>query len=171
MRYYRFTTLVVILFWAVPEILNAQTTGYKPVINTVMSQSISPDHQILSQLNARFIRNFLSQDTVSHSSIIHKDFLCIESSGELVGREQYLRNWATDFDNSGYASFSYDDEVIRIFGNVALIRSKTTYTKLVDGKEMQGHTIYTDTYVKENGKWLCVQVQITPVKNKSNTNQ
>jgi hypothetical protein len=77
-----------------------------------------------------------------------------------------MNNWATDFVNSGYTSFSYGEERIRIFDNVALVRSKATYTKTVNGKTITGYSVYTDTYVKENGRWWCVQAQITPVRNK-----
>lgn len=124
------------------------------------------DKSLLRELNARFIKNFVTQDTASHNRIIHKDFICIEGSGAIVGREEYIKNWATDFDNSGYITFSYTDEVIRIFGNMALVRSKTVYTTSIDGKTIEGSTIYTDTYVKEDGKWLCVQAHITPLKQK-----
>jgi ketosteroid isomerase-like protein len=122
------------------------------------------DKETLSVLNAQFIQNFLKQDVKAHSGIIHPDFVCIESNGAIISRETYLQNWATDHDNSGYTSFSYTDEHIRIFGNTALVRAKTIYTKNVDGKTVTGYTIYTDTYLKENGKWKCIQVQITPVK-------
>jgi Domain of unknown function (DUF4440) len=122
------------------------------------------DKELLSELNARFIKNFLTQDVKAHEEIIYKDFVCIESGGDIVPRDVYLKNWATDFDNSGYTSFTYADEFIRIFGNMALVRARTIYTKLVGGKAEEGFTIYTDTYLKENGKWQCVQVQITPVK-------
>jgi hypothetical protein len=122
------------------------------------------EHSVLSDLNAQFIKNFLQQDAVAHSKIIHPDFVCIESNGVIVPRDKYLENWATDFDNSGYLSFSYSDESIRIFDTIALVTAKTTYTKLVDEKMVTGYTIYTDTYLKEAGNWKCVQVQITPVK-------
>jgi hypothetical protein len=125
------------------------------------------DSAELSILNGRFIKNFLDQDVASHRKIIHEDFVCIESDGKIVQRDEYLKNWATDFANSDYTSFSYKDEFIRIFGNMALVRAKTVYTKKIDGRSVEGYTIYTDTYVKENGRWQCVQVQITPVKNNS----
>jgi ketosteroid isomerase-like protein len=122
------------------------------------------DSAQLSVLNAQFIKNFLNQDVKAHSEIIHDNFVCIESSGAIVSRDEYLKNWATDFDNSGYTSFAYTDELIRIFGPMALVRAKTVYTKNTDGKKVEGYTIYTDTYIKETGKWQYVQVQITPVK-------
>ncbi len=118
----------------------------------------------LSAINAQFIQNFLKQDTIAHSRIIHPDFVCIESNGNIVDRTTYLKNWATDFQNSGYETFTYSDEHIRIFGNVAFVRSKTTYNKTVNGIKQEGYTIYTESYLKENGVWRCVQVQITPVK-------
>ena len=122
------------------------------------------DSLLLQALNARFIKNFLTQDAAGHSEIIHPDFVCIESNGSVADRTTYLTNWATDFDNSGYTSFTYTDEHIRIFGDVALVRAKTIYTKQEQGKTITGYTIYTDTYKKEANKWLCIQVQITPVK-------
>lgn len=122
------------------------------------------DSLLLSATNAQFIKNFLNQDAVAHAKIIHPDFVCIESDGSIISRETYLKNWATDFENSGYSSFSYVDEYIRIFGDIALVRSKTIFTKEVNGKKITGYTIYTDTYKKEKGKWYCIQVQITPVK-------
>jgi len=132
--------------------------------NMITDVSTQADSAILSAINKKFIDNFLKQDVQSHNKIIHKDFVCIESNGNIVPRDLYLKNWATDFDNSGYTSFSYQDEVIRIFGNTALVRAKTVYSKLVNKKPITGYTIYTDTYLKEDGEWKCVQVQITPVK-------
>jgi ketosteroid isomerase-like protein len=131
-----------------------------------MEQVMTPisDKEQLSQLNAQFIQNFLKQDVEAHSRIIHPDFVCIESSGAIVSREDYLKAWATDFDNSGYETFTYQDESIRIFGDIAFVRAKTKYTKQNNAGTETGYTIYTDTYYKENGQWRCVQVQITPVK-------
>ncbi len=122
------------------------------------------DRAILSQLNKKFINNFVTQDTVSHNQIVHKDFVCIESSGVIVGRKEYMKGWARGYKDSGYVTFSMTDEFIRMFGNMALIRSRTVYTNIKDGATIYGGTIYTDTYVKEDGKWQCVQAQITPIR-------
>jgi hypothetical protein len=122
------------------------------------------DSARLHELNARFIKNFLSQDAAAHDKIIHKDFVCIQGNGSIVHRDEYLKHWATDFDNSGYTSFAYADETIRIFGNMALVRAKTVFTRNTNGQRIEGNSVYTDTYLKENGEWLCVQAQITPRK-------
>jgi ketosteroid isomerase-like protein len=158
-------------------------TGYIMLLNTVLISS--PDNTIkntplilnhstimrnindsleLSAINAQFIRNFITQDVKAHDKIIHQDFVCIESNGSIVSRATYLKNWATDYDQSGCISFTYSDEHIRIFGDIAFVRSKTTAVRKINGKSTTSHTIYTDSYKKENGKWKCIQVQITPVK-------
>ena len=122
------------------------------------------DREILSQLNAQFIKNYVTQDVKAHSEIIHPDFVCIENSGRIIGRDEYLKNWASDYQNSGVDSFTYTDEHIRIFGNMALVRSKSVYTYQQDGQSLTGYSVYTDTYLKEHGKWRCVQAHMTPIK-------
>lgn len=136
------------------------TANLKPV----KTMDTNNDSLQLSAINAKFINNFLTRDVASHDAIIHRDFVCIQGDGSIISRETYLKNWATDLDNSGYLTFTYADEHIRIFADIALVRSKTIFTKTVNGKTITGYTIYTDTYKKENGSWKCIQVQITPVK-------
>jgi ketosteroid isomerase-like protein len=121
------------------------------------------DSAELSKLNRQFIENFTRQDAARHDEIIHKDFVCIQVDGSIVGREDYIRGWSTAYTHSNYTDFSYTDESIRIFGDIALVRSKTVYTKKIGDKEVKGNSIYTDTYVKENHRWKCIQAQITPV--------
>lgn len=121
------------------------------------------DKVILSKLNARFIQNFINEDVAAHEEIIHQDFICINGDGTISNREDYMEGWASAYTKSGYTSFSITDEDIRIFDNMALVRSKTVYTKAVNGETVHGNSLYTDTYVKEDGEWLCVQAHITPV--------
>ena len=115
----------------------------------------------LKVLNAKFINNFVTNDSTAHSRIIHKDFVCITSTGEYIGRQKYLDGWAHGFD--GFKYWDYRDEHIKIFGSTALVHAKNKYVVMRDGKEITGMSMYTDVYVKENGLWKCVQAQITKV--------
>jgi hypothetical protein len=117
----------------------------------------------LRALNARFIHNFITNDVASHDAILHKDFICITPAGARVDRASYLKAWATGFDAGRIPYFDYRDEKIDVFGSTALLRSTNRSVRMVDGKEVVGMTMYTDTYVFEDGAWKCVQAQITPV--------
>lgn len=149
--------IIILLLAAIGfQTVNAQTMYTK--------NASADDLETLSTLNAQFIRNFINQDTAAHNKIIHRDFVCIQGNGSVVGRDEYIKGWASGYSHSGYKSFAFTDELIRIFGNLALVRSRTPYTKEVDGKIVSGSSVYTDTYIKENGRWWCIQAQITPVK-------
>jgi ketosteroid isomerase-like protein len=150
---------------AILNLISSYSTLVIPARSYLESKEAQPDDlKMLQQLNAQFIRNFVNQDTVAHAEIIHPDFLCIENSGAIVGRKQYMADWTHAYSDGRFKSFTYKDEHIRLFGNTALIRSRTEYTKLVEGKEIHGSSVYTDTYIKEQGRWWCVQAQITPIK-------
>jgi ketosteroid isomerase-like protein len=129
----------------------------------IEKESRTQDSAELSALNRQFIENFIRQDAVRHDAIIHRDFVCIQNDGSIMGREEYMKEWPGAYTQSGYTDFSYTDETIRFFGDVALVRSKTVYTKKLGDKVLKGNSVYTDTYVKENQHWKCVQAQITPV--------
>ena len=124
-------------------------------------ESYDTDVARLRELNAKFINNFVTNDSASHSRIIHKDFVCITSDGRYINRMDYLTGWAHGF--NGYKYWDYRDENIKLFGNTALVRAKNKYVVLRDGKEITGMSMYTDIYIKEAGQWKCIQAQITKV--------
>jgi len=119
------------------------------------------DLQKLRELNAKFINNFVTNDTASHSKIIHPRFVCITSDGRYTNRQDYLAGWVHGFD--GFKYWDYRDENIQLFGNMALVRSKNKYVVEREGKEITGMSLYTDVYLKEKEEWKCVQAQITKV--------
>ncbi|MGZ8511800.1 MAG: hypothetical protein ACXWWA_15540 [Chitinophagaceae bacterium] len=46
------------------------------------------------------------------------------------------------------------------------MHSQNKYIVVRDGKEITGMSMYTDTYIKENGQWKCVQAQLSKVATK-----
>lgn len=117
----------------------------------------------LRALNARFINNFITNDVPGHDAILHERFICITPTGARVSRADYLKAWANGFDPARIPYFDYRDEKIDVFGDTALVRSTNRSVRMVDGAETVGMTMYTDTYVRQDGAWKCVQAQITPV--------
>jgi ketosteroid isomerase-like protein len=117
----------------------------------------------LRALNARFIHNFVTRDVASHDALLHPDFINIWPTGQRWGRASYLKYWATAFDPGVIVYWDVRDELITVTGNVALVRSTNKHTRRRDGKEVTGMTMYTDTYLFEDGAWKCIQAQLTPV--------
>jgi hypothetical protein len=117
----------------------------------------------LRALNARFIHNFITNDVPGHDAILHPGFICITPAGARVSRADYLKAWATGFDAARIPYYDYRDERIDVFGDTALVRSTNKRVGLKDGVETVGMTMYTDTYLRRDGAWTCIQAQITPV--------
>lgn len=117
----------------------------------------------LSALNARFIHNFVTRDVPSHDAILHPRFLSIGKTGKYTSRSDYLRAWATAFDPNVIVYWDLRDERIDIFGDTALVRAANKQTIRVGNSETTSMTVYTDTYQREDGRWLCIQAQITIV--------
>lgn len=140
----------------------------KKIINTgivalslLQANAQEADMAQLKKLNATFIRNFVTNDTAAHSLIIHQGFIHISSDGKYTGRQKYLENWAHGFD--GIVYWDYRGEDIKLFGNTALVHSQNKCIRMKNGKEETSYWMYTDTYIKENGQWKCVQAQIGKV--------
>jgi hypothetical protein len=121
------------------------------------SQQSAETMNELRALNARFIHNFVTNDVPSHDAILHPGFITIWD------RVTYLKYWATAFDPHIIVYWDVRDELITIIGDVALVRATNKHTRRRDGKEVTGMTMYTDTYLFENGAWKCIQAQLTTV--------
>ena len=117
----------------------------------------------LRALNARFIHNFVTNDVASHDAILHPCFINIWPTGQRWDRATYLKYWATAFDPNVIVYWDVRDELITVVGDVALVRSTNKHTRRRDGNEVTGMTMYTDTYLFENGAWKCIQAQLTTV--------
>ena len=121
------------------------------------------DLVLLRALNARFIHNYITNDVRSHDEIIHPRFSLISALGSHQGREQYLEDWATGFDPDVVTYFDMRDERIDIYDSVALVRATTKHTVVIENEPSTGMTVYTDTYVRDDATWRCVQAQLTPI--------
>lgn len=125
--------------------------------------TISDDVAELAVLNARFIANFIANDVAGHDAILHAGFVCINGKGARVGRADYLRGWAKGFDPAVMPYWDTRDVFISVFGDVALVRAVNKHIEMQGGALVTGMSAYTDTYLREKGRWLCIQAQITPV--------
>jgi hypothetical protein len=117
----------------------------------------------LKAMNARFIHEFITNDVKSHGAIIHERFVEILPRGQRLNRQQHLTRWATAFDPEVIIYWDTRDELISVFGPVGLVRATNKHVVRRDGKETTGMTTYTDTYFHEDGKWMCIQAQLTTV--------
>ncbi|MCB2065606.1 MAG: nuclear transport factor 2 family protein [Erythrobacter sp.] len=117
----------------------------------------------LGAINDHFIENFIRNDVASHDRLLHPRFMVVNANGSLTDRATYLQRWATGFDPDVIVYWDVRDERITLVGNVGLVRSTNKQVVRRDGRDIASMSIYTDTYIFQDGQWRCIQAQITGV--------
>jgi hypothetical protein len=95
-------------------------------------------------------------------NIIADDFQGTAPSGKRFGKAEAIATDATALDNG----CQLDDAKVRYFGdNLAMVYgSERSMRKAEDGKENMRCLIWTDTWLKRNGKWQIIAAQDTAVQ-------
>ena len=113
------------------------------------------DRDILTSLNRDYIRSVQNGDVRRFDEILAADFRCSNPDGSLLDRDGFLAQTARPVTISKLAAH---DVEIRLFGDVAIIHARTSYTT-ADGRPGGGR--YTDVWACQNSKWLCVSAHVT----------
>ncbi|HYE91408.1 MAG TPA: nuclear transport factor 2 family protein [Terriglobales bacterium] len=113
------------------------------------------DRDVLQDLNRAYIRSVQDSDVRWFDAHLSADFLNTNPDGSMVDRAGFLKQIAPP---CAVTNLREEDVLIRVFGDVALIHARTVYTK-PDGQPGRGR--YTDTWVRQEGRWLCVAAHVT----------
>lgn len=113
------------------------------------------DELTLERLNKQYIEAFMLGDVNWYKENLAADFVCIESDGAILDKQQFLINTANGPD---VAEYKLQDVNIRIYGIVALVQATGLFIKK-DGSK--GLSRYTDVYAKTGEVWRAVSAQIT----------
>ena len=108
------------------------------------------DVAILDQLNKDYVHSDQFNDVKRFSEFLAEDFI-VQTPGVTRNRAEFLEYIARP---RPFKDLAVHDVKIRILGDVALIHGRATYTMLADRKDQEA--LYTDTYQKRDGTWVCV---------------
>ena len=123
-----------------------------------MTNEIQPkslDQTTLEQLNAEYVRAFMSSDVNWYKEHLVDDFVCIESDGSILNKSQFLSKTAEGPDVAGYELQKVN---VRIYGGVALVLATGVWTK---GDQSSGVSHYIDIYLRTMAGWKAVSAQVT----------
>src|ERR1700694_4769494 len=113
------------------------------------------DVDSLTALNRDYVHSVQHGDVQRFAEILAEEFLCSNPDGSLVDKKQFLAQTARPVTISG---LSAQEAQGRIFGDVAIIHARTSYTT-ADGEQRNGR--YTDVWARRDGKWLAVSAHVT----------
>ena len=119
------------------------------------SATSASDLEVLTSLNRDYIRSVQNGDVRRFDEILAPDFRCSNPDGSLVDRGGFLAQIARPVT---IANLAAHDVEIRLFGYVAIIHARTSYT-MADGRLGAGR--YTDVWARQKGQWRAVSAHVT----------
>lgn len=112
------------------------------------------DVQILTQLNADYLRSDQEGDVARYDAMLAEDFTATLPGSMFLNRAEFLDMISKP---RPFTELKCDDVMIRVMGDVALVHASMSFRAL-DGKVYQGR--YTDDYQRRNGKWMCIAANV-----------
>jgi ketosteroid isomerase-like protein len=113
------------------------------------------DIETLRTLNRDYIDAVQNGDVRRFDEILAEDFYCSNPDGTLIDRAAFLQQTARPVTIKGLRA---EDVLIRLFGDVAIIHARTTYT-LPNGDHGAGR--YTDVWARQGGTWRAISAHVT----------
>jgi ketosteroid isomerase-like protein len=114
------------------------------------------DLNTLSRLNDDYIASDQGSDVARYEQFLAPDFTATLPDLVFRNRAQFLELIAQPRPFVGLTAY---DVTIRVLGDVALVHGRVAYTTVSD--RIDREALYTDTYQRRDGNWLCVAANVT----------
>lgn len=121
------------------------------------------DRETILQLERDWTQSFVTMDVAANQRIVADDFFGTEPDGRRITKAEMLAELKAE-DALESNRLNEDDVKIRFYGTVAVVNGSETWKRKSDGKT--GRFIWTDVFVKRNGKWQVVASQDLEVADK-----
>jgi ketosteroid isomerase-like protein len=102
-----------------------------------------------------------AKDAAKLGDILADSWVGIEWDGKTTTKAKAL----ADLNKAGNSldEIQMGPMTVRFFGDTAIVTGSDTEKSKADGKDMSGKYVWTDVFVKQNGKWKAVASQATKV--------
>jgi len=101
----------------------------------------------------------VKKDRAAVAANMADDFRNIDGAGTVAGKAAFVDGLMDE--KLVIDPYTVEDFDVRVLGDTALLCGRTRMTGRYDGKPFTSHYRYIDIYVRRNGAWKIVSVQIT----------
>lgn len=110
--------------------------------------------QTLAKMEQDWVDAILKHDTAMVDQILADDFVTTLPDGRIQMKAQGIE----DLKSGAFTaeSMTINDVKVRVFGDTAVVTLGQSEKSQEKGKDMSGRTLWTDIFVKRNGKWQIV---------------
>ena len=158
--------LVFLLSLAVTAMLIACTasteSASKPAAASPSASPAENIEQVIAKLEQEWVDIIMKNDIAGYDRIEADDYIFIASDGRISNKAQDL----ADAKANAYkpTKLTISNLKVRVYGETAVGTGTSDEQGTYKGKDTSGHYLYTDVWVKRNGKWQVVSTQGTKVE-------
>ena len=113
----------------------------------------------LTQLSNAWDKAIVAKEHAAIADNMAEDFRIIDGQGEIGDKKQFVADILDP--KLTIDPYTVEEFNVRLYGDVALLSGRTHMTGKHDGQPFESNYRYIDIYVKRNGAWKIVSVQIT----------
>jgi ketosteroid isomerase-like protein len=127
---------------------------YLPLFAIAQQSTESADKSMILALESAWNQAEIHHDTNAAAALMADTFISVDPHGGLLNKAQYL---AGIKDPSFHPQeISNSETSVYIYGDTAIVSSAYRTKGTDSGKPFQHHGRFTDTWIRRNGKWVCV---------------
>jgi ketosteroid isomerase-like protein len=122
--------------------------------------SVAGISQTLQSVEQSWLDAEKNHDEAAFEKLVADDWIAISPDG----KSQTKAERAAEIKGTHISSATLGDMKVRVFGDTAVVTGTDDEVTMTDGKKSSEHYVWTDVFVKRNGKWLAVASQTAQVK-------
>jgi uncharacterized protein (TIGR02246 family) len=116
--------------------------------------------QTLQAVEQAWLNAEKNHDAAAFEKLVADDWIAIGPDG----KSQTKAERAAEIKTAHTTSATMGNMKVRVFGDAAVVTGTDDEITMEDGKKSVGHYVWTDVFVKRDGKWLAVASQTAQVK-------
>jgi ketosteroid isomerase-like protein len=115
----------------------------------------------LTQIENQWVAAVKAKDAAKLGEILAESWVGLGWDGRITDKATNLAELKSAGNSLG--AFEMGPITVRRFGMTAVVTGSNTETSTEDGKDTSGKYLWTDVFVRQNGKWRAVASQSTKV--------
>lgn len=116
--------------------------------------------QTLQSIERAWLDAEKNHDAAAFEQFVADDWIAITPDG----KSQTKAERAAEIKGAHTTSATMGDMKVRVFADTAVVTGSDDEITVEGGKKSDNHYVWTDVFVKRNGKWLAVASQTAQIK-------